>query len=1539
MAWLQSAQGFVRALKAPIDPPQGGEPYKIEIARTVWDTSDLYIPKKAQIISEWLLTKLLKDRGREPCLNPVVDARFWQLLSETMSCNTGQSASQQANAKTQLLPLLNRTPLAPIVTSLFTLLDLPDQERPELLRHVRNCFDVLWPLAAPKFTAEALLECWAALVALVVKKDHILEKDGNLIRIGLVVCESYRNSMNNSSSKKKLYQTFVKSHMPQWIKCAVCLDSAAPISRLLKAVYAAGVDTLFNLDILRHFATNTEMSSDALFRALMGLVKPSLEAVTAAVPDLFLSYSQAIKKYRSAIFSSGSSSQTNLTLLEQVQASALRFFVSCEGILRASPEDFPAVWKARVRLLEVIDQEDLSGPAQTFRSNALKDEEVDLIQNKITQDAVAILVGNSGTAHSEAIALKIILAVQCLIVLVKIDGDILSPSLSRLLQALMLLPQGPEVRGQNQGTSDLVAEIDTLLGLILSHHSKKRTLPSYLDTLLFSTYGLAHTRAVMLDTPQGSVSIPPEYTAIHQSRIMSQYHLGQVSKGCHAYLTPSQIEEAVECIQGMLKNGFDAFCRAVTLAEETTDQEGDKRKKRKSSSRRAAGEVGPCPVGESIELATIRITLVTKLAGAILPSLPLQSLATDSRQAVVLQIHAGVVQDVILPAVRAFTSVGREVSNEGSPKKRKNRESAKHGLEWAMQTVAAAALRLHYAITCAKQLSSGMTFLGNHSAEAEAEMKQALLKALRKYAEPEVACHAPELIPELVRTLLKFGQFSEEPEALLGTILQYLENQLKSTASWNGAAAELDSQDARHSGAVALLYTCVDRWLEVFERSASVPQIARLIGVFVNLALRGPPENYQDRIDAHDILYIMLRGAGFWEMPKFRAALFLHIDEITSPYDSFNLSDLLSRFRDKGMPSQDINRDALLQVLGIYRLLLQMPQEYVPRLARGDIMKRGAILDIIATMNWLEGDIGLGPSRAYMAIGILSIRAFMVRTSKYQGLIDHDALAEMAEYLLRTGYTSSAGGSSSSEDGKLTYQSVTIDLIRMYSSTMLKRAQKGDDAPLLRFLSSSSLVSPFAEGQERENHIAQQSLLCMIDDLASDFLVDEFSPRIQASLRSLHQSLESTVARYLSTWTAKGASLAEGRMYLDAWRRALRLGSWLKSDAAGSSLGQNLIAKVSPSLCKVNGKEIAHLSLVCGSVIHVMHEEYRSIPDIDRLSQAEVATAFYLMAATALDHVIVDEPMSKFCKTLSGSDFTSTLDLISEFVTARTSSPRDLECLIHLSTLFLRDSPEGTLKVTQNFVTRCLYAFTNHAIFYTGPQTLRLAVLAFISRHLSERPAAARGEDVNSIWALMSQFLSGSDRHDEETSEAIFQQLVNILSALVRLRRDLLLPTLPHLGFVMRQLIRATRRIRPHLGGKQSKLVADSLPMWINVAQPLSTDASKVLGRLLTSLGAKTVVRTHGNPPETHKAESLMKPFSKHAAYVLQAYIETMNDPLCLMPLEVRKELQPGLFTLCDMLSDYTRDAMMVSALDAGGKATMKVLWKEYEKQKYTGKG
>lgn len=63
---VQSAQDFIRALKAPSDPPQANGPTKIAIARATWDDSTFYVPNKEEVVADWVLTRLLKDKGKEP---------------------------------------------------------------------------------------------------------------------------------------------------------------------------------------------------------------------------------------------------------------------------------------------------------------------------------------------------------------------------------------------------------------------------------------------------------------------------------------------------------------------------------------------------------------------------------------------------------------------------------------------------------------------------------------------------------------------------------------------------------------------------------------------------------------------------------------------------------------------------------------------------------------------------------------------------------------------------------------------------------------------------------------------------------------------------------------------------------------------------------------------------------------------------------------------------------------------------------------------------------------------------------------------------------------------------------------------------------------------------------------------------------------------------------------------------------------------------------------------------------------------------------
>lgn len=66
MAPIHSSQEFVRALKSTLDPPVPEGPLKVEIATQAWEDASFYVPRKAEIIVDWILGKFLKDKSKAP---------------------------------------------------------------------------------------------------------------------------------------------------------------------------------------------------------------------------------------------------------------------------------------------------------------------------------------------------------------------------------------------------------------------------------------------------------------------------------------------------------------------------------------------------------------------------------------------------------------------------------------------------------------------------------------------------------------------------------------------------------------------------------------------------------------------------------------------------------------------------------------------------------------------------------------------------------------------------------------------------------------------------------------------------------------------------------------------------------------------------------------------------------------------------------------------------------------------------------------------------------------------------------------------------------------------------------------------------------------------------------------------------------------------------------------------------------------------------------------------------------------------------------
>lgn len=192
----QNALDFVRALKAPTDPPHLLGPTKIEIAQAAWNNNSFYMPNKAETIVEWIMTRFLKDKAKDPCVNPlgaseilslialysaanpILDVQYWALLEGVLFVQS----DVQIRDKAWLAPLLSRIPIAPIAVSLLSLYSRQDvMMAPALEPKACRCLSALWSLAVPKFSSEALLECFGTLL------DYLCSHDATEIAI----CEGF----------------------------------------------------------------------------------------------------------------------------------------------------------------------------------------------------------------------------------------------------------------------------------------------------------------------------------------------------------------------------------------------------------------------------------------------------------------------------------------------------------------------------------------------------------------------------------------------------------------------------------------------------------------------------------------------------------------------------------------------------------------------------------------------------------------------------------------------------------------------------------------------------------------------------------------------------------------------------------------------------------------------------------------------------------------------------------------------------------------------------------------------------------------------------------------------------------------------------------------------------------------------------------------------------------------------------------------------------------------------------------------------------
>jgi len=137
--------------------------------------------------------------------NSVLDLRFWTLLQDILLFLSPETSKTKFIHNTSLIPLLNRVPLQPIILSLLSnSVDLPPRKRDELYLHSSKCLALVWSLAAPKFSPDNLLECFGAVLRVLVREAAGSGENSGLTTICTLVTSSLHSTLSHSSNKKKV---------------------------------------------------------------------------------------------------------------------------------------------------------------------------------------------------------------------------------------------------------------------------------------------------------------------------------------------------------------------------------------------------------------------------------------------------------------------------------------------------------------------------------------------------------------------------------------------------------------------------------------------------------------------------------------------------------------------------------------------------------------------------------------------------------------------------------------------------------------------------------------------------------------------------------------------------------------------------------------------------------------------------------------------------------------------------------------------------------------------------------------------------------------------------------------------------------------------------------------------------------------------------------------------------------------------------------------------------------------------------------------
>lgn len=202
-----------------------------------------------------------------------------------------------------------------------------------------------------------------------------------------------------------------------------------------------------------------------------------------------------------------------------------------------------------------------------------------------------------------------------------------------------------------------------------------------------------------------------------------------------------------------------------------------------------------------------------------------------------------------------------------------------------------------------------------------------------------------------------------------------------------------------------------------------------------------------------------------------------------------------------------------------------------------------------------------------------------------------------------------------------------------------------------------------------------------------------------ACLIKLYSNLITTTTSQMLEQVSKGTAvdISHQSNCRQLWCSMLAFGHWLGvAKPLPPLMGRRLVAKV---MATNTSQTNYQLSGLCVDSLAILIQELILCDESGRLLHLEAIVATYVafwrlaesngksyrqpsgsISPLFIDwRIQLDFTLSKACKSISAQEFSHTLDLCSESLSAGGISHKDLKCLVHLTGLLMHEAPQGNL--------------------------------------------------------------------------------------------------------------------------------------------------------------------------------------------------------------------------------------------------------------------